>query len=244
MSKPFLLIQLRPEDAVADEELRAIVEHAGLAPTEWVRIRAEVSGLPEIDLDVFSGIIVGGSPFDISTPADEKSEIQRRVELDFGQLLRKVEARDFPFLGCCSGNGLLGTHCGAVISRRYGESVGLADVTLTEEGKADPLLLGFPERFPVLLGHKEACDSTPPGTHLLATGAHCPVQMFRLRSNIYATQFHPEADAAGFRLRIQVYKNHGYFPSEDVDSLIDAVSAQPVPESNEILRRFVDRYRS
>jgi GMP synthase (glutamine-hydrolysing) len=108
----------------------------------------------------------------------------------------------------------------------------------------DPLLKGLPESFTVLLGHKEACDAVPPGATLLATGRHCPVQMFRLKQNIYATQFHPEADAKGFILRVRAYRNHGYFPPQDAERLIDAVSAVPVPESNEILRRFVERYRA
>ncbi len=243
VSKPFLIIQLRPEDEVADEELCALKEYGGLCDAEVVRVRAEVAGLPELDLDDYSGIIVGGSPFDVSTPESEKSPVQKSIEAGFQQLLARVDARDFPFLGCCSGNGLLGTYCGASISRRYGEPVGPAGISLTSEGKADPLLKNFPDRFPVLLGHKEACDAVPPRTTLLATGEHCPVQMFRLKTNIYATQFHPEADAEGFTLRINVYRHHGYFPPEDALRLIEAVSAQPVPESNEILRRFVDRYR-
>jgi GMP synthase (glutamine-hydrolysing) len=187
---------------------------------------------------------VGGSPFDVSTPEPAKSAVQKRIEAGFRQLLAEVDSRDYPFLGCCSGNGLLGDYCGASISRRFGEPVGPATVTLTAEGKADPLLAGLPDRFAVLLGHKEACDSVPPGATLLATGEHCAVQMFRLKTNIYATQFHPEADAKGFVLRVNVYKHHGYFPPEDAVRLIDAVSTQPVPESNAILRRFVGRYRS
>ncbi|MEM9760836.1 MAG: glutamine amidotransferase, partial [Pseudomonadota bacterium] len=244
MSKPFLVIQLRPEDAVADEELRALQQHGGLAVGEVIRVRAETSGLPVIDLNEYSGIIVGGSPFDVSTPEPAKSAVQKQIEAGFAGLLREVDGRDFPFLGCCSGNGLLGAFCGASISRRFGEPVGPAEISLTEAGKSDPLLAGFPDRFPVLLGHKEACDDVPPGTTLLARGERCPVQMFRRKSNIYATQFHPEADAAGFILRINVYRHHGYFPPEDTDRLRSAVSSQPVPESNEILRRFVARYRS
>jgi GMP synthase (glutamine-hydrolysing) len=244
VSKPFLIIQLRPEDEVADEELRALKEHGGLADAEVVRVRAELRGLPVLNLDEYAGIIVGGSPFDVSTPEPAKSPVQKRIEAGFRQLLAEVDARDYPFLGCCSGNGLLGDYCGASISRRFGEPVGPATVTLTAEGKADPLLAGLPDRFAVLLGHKEACDSVPPGATLLATGEHCAVQMFRLKTNIYATQFHPEADAKGFVLRVNVYKHHGYFPPEDADRLIDAVSTQPVPESNAILRRFVGRYRS
>ncbi|MEE4278844.1 MAG: glutamine amidotransferase [Halieaceae bacterium] len=244
MSKPFLIIQLRPEDEVADEELRAIIEHGGLSEGEVRRVRAERDGLPSISLDELSGIIVGGSPFDVSTPASQKSAIQKRVEAGFCELLGEIDERDFPFLGCCSGNGLLGAYCGASISRRFGEPVGAARVELTDAGRKDPLLRGLPGSFTVLLGHKEACDAAPPRVTLLATGEHCPVQMFRLKTNIYATQFHPEADGPGFELRVRIYRHHGYFPPEDAPRLIEAVTAQAVPESNEILRRFVARYRS
>ncbi len=244
MSKPFLVIQLRPEDEVADEELRALQQHGGLADAELVRVRAERAGLPKINLDDYSAVIVGGSPFDVSTPEASKSAIQKLIEAGFRLLLGDIDTRDFPFLGCCSGNGLLGSYCGASISRRFGEPVGCAEIALTDEGKADPLLSGLPDCFPVLLGHKEACDAVPPGTTLLATGEHCPVQMFRRRTNIYATQFHPEADADGFVLRVNVYRHHGYFPPEDAERLIEAVSSAPVPQSNEILRRFVERYRA
>ncbi len=68
--------------------------------------------------------------------------------------------------------------------------------------------------------------------------------MFRVKENIYATQFHPEADAEGFIVRINVYKHHGYFPSEDAEVLIQSVQCEDTPVPKEILRRFVDRYRS
>ena len=154
-----------------------------------------------------------------------------------------VVPRDFPFLGACSGNGLLGRFCGARVSGRYAEPVGAADITLTEEGKRDPLLKGFPATFRVLLGHKEACDDLPPGTVLLASSEACPVQMFRLGENIYATQFHPEADPDGFRIRIDIYKNHGYFARDTAPDLIAAVAHEHTPFAQQILERFVRRYR-
>jgi GMP synthase (glutamine-hydrolysing) len=117
-------------------------------------------------------------------------------------------------------------------------------VFLTAEGKQDPLLEGMPDRFRVFLGHKEACDSVPAGCVLLATNAACPVQMFRLGRNIYATQFHPEGDAEGFTLRINIYKNHGYFPPESAQELIEAVVNEETPEAKLILKRFVDRFRN
>ena len=243
MTKPFLVVQLRPEDEVADSELRAVMRYGALAASELVRVRAEREGVPEIDLEDYSAIIVGGSPFDVSTPEHEKSALQRDIETGFMKLFAHVAATDFPFFGACSGNGLLGRYCGAQISTRYAEPVGGADIHLTRAGLEDPLLAGFPETIRVLLGHKEACDEVPPGTVLLASSDACPVQMFRLRTNIYATQFHPEADAEEFRVRIEAYKHHGYFAPEAAEVLIESIANEQTPFAQQLLRRFVERYR-
>lgn len=243
MTKPFLIIQLRPEDETADNELAAIKYYGGLKNEEVIRRRAELSGLREIKLDEIAAIIVGGSPFDVSTPRDAKTAVQLEIESGFSELFGRVVAQDFPFLGCCSGNGLLGSYCGAVISKKYGEDVSGADIHLTEAGRQDPILQPLPPTFRVLLGHKEACDTVPPGCVLLAANAACPVQMFRLKTNIYATQFHPEGDAAGFIVRINHYKNHGYFAPEMAQELAERISKEDTPHAQAILRRFVQRYR-
>lgn len=243
MSKPFLIIQLRPEDEASDSEFRALLRYGKLNESEVVRARVERTGLPEIALVDYAAIIVGGSPFDVSTPEASKSAIQKKLEAGFMRLFERIAAADFPFLGACSGNGLLGKFCGARISGKYAEPVGGADIEITEEGRRDPILEGFPSSFRVLLGHKEACDETPPGTVLLATSRACPVQMFRLGNHIYATQFHPEGDPEGFAVRINVYKNHGYFPPETADELIAAVANEATPVPQKMLARFVQRYR-
>lgn len=242
-TKPFLLIQLRPEDAAADSERDAIVRYGRLDPGEIVRARVEHDGLPEIDLERYSAIVVGGSPFDVSAPERKKSKTQKRIEKGFMRLFERIVPADFPFLGACSGSGLLGRFCGVNVSTKYGEPVGGADISLTDEGMRDPLLEGLPETFRVLLGHKEACDDVPPGAVLLASSPACPVQMFRLGSNVYATQFHPEGDADGFRVRIDTYKHHGYFAPETAADLIAAVAGEQTPFAKQILARFVSRYR-
>lgn len=244
MTKPFLIMQLRPEDDTSDSEFEAILKYGELDTADTHRIRIERSGIPEIHLDDFAGIIVGGSPFDISTPEDRKSDIQRKIESDFRRLFDEVVPRDFPFLGACCGCGLLGSYLDTPISGAFAEPVGGAEVGLTDAGRQDPLLSGFPDRIDVLLGHKEACDRVPEGATLLIRGDACPVQMFRVGNNVYATQFHPEGDADGFIVRIHAYRNHGYFPPETADDLIDAVSREDTPHSREILRRFVARYAS
>ena len=107
---------------------------------------------------------------------------------------------------------------------------------------ADPLLQGLPAQFQAFVGHKEAVQALPDGcTHLVAS-APCPVQMIRYGQNVYATQFHPEADAHDFEERIRIYRNHGYFPPDDADRLIAECHAAEVTVPGEMLRRFVGRF--
>jgi len=206
-------------------------------------MRIEKTGITaDLDLDNYCAIIVGGSPFDISTPEGSKSSIQKKIEADFNRLLEQVVTKDFPFLGACSGNGLLGSYLNTRISTKYSEAVGCVTLEITEPGKQDVLLAEFPERIDVLLGHKEACDATPEGATLLMSGSNCPVQMFRVGENVYATQFHPEGDAEEFILRINTYRNHGYFKPHEAEALKQSVCTKHTPYAQEILRRFVARY--
>ena len=242
-SKPFLILQLRPEDDTSDSEFEAILKYGELDAADTRRLRIENTGIPELALDDYAAVIVGGSPFDISTAQHQKLPIQVKIEGDFERLFDIVVERDIPFLGACSGCGLLGSYLGTPISKQYGEPVGGAIVNVTEDGRKDDLLADFPAQIAVLCGHKEACDHLPRGAALLLSNAACPVQMFRVGRNVYATQFHPEGDGAGFTVRIHAYKHHGYFPAGEADALIQAVNREDTPYAREILRRFVARYR-
>ncbi len=240
--KKFLILQMRPENETADSEFEAILRAGVLKRDEVHRIRLE-QGIPEIDLNDYSAIIAGGSPFDVSIPLENKSKVQKDIEVFFNRLFDLVVPQDFPFLGACSGNGLLGKYCGASISNKYPEPIGDVDIYVTEEGINDPLLQDLPQTFSALVGHKEACDKVPHGAVLLATSKPCPVQMFRVKENIYATQFHPEADKEEFILRINIYKYHGYFRPEEAEELIASVLQTNTPIPKEILKRFVQAYK-
>lgn len=242
VTRPFLVLQLRPEDDTSDSEFEAILKYGELSPNDTRRVRIENTGIPDVNLDDYAAVIVGGSPFDISTPQADKSQIQLQIENDFRRLFDDIVAHDFPFLGACSGCGLLGSYLDAPISRRYGEPVGGTRVDITPAGKSDALLTDFPDRIAVLCGHKEACDIVPAGATLLLTNADCPVQMFRVGANVYATQFHPEGDGPGFTVRIHAYKHHGYFPPQEAEALIVEVNREDTPWAREILRRFVEKY--
>ena len=120
--KPFLILQLRPEDDTSDNEFEAILKYGELNVENTHRIRIEQNGIPELSLDNYSAIIVGGSPFDISTPEADKLPIQVQIESDFKRLFDRVVPNDFPFLGACSGSGLLGSYLNTRITRKYREA--------------------------------------------------------------------------------------------------------------------------
>ncbi len=239
---PFLLLASRAEDAAAEDEYAAYLRYGGLEPRELHRVRLETGPLPDVELSDYSGVIVGGSPFTSSDPPEQKSAVQHRVERELSGLLDRLVAQDFPFLGACYGVGTLGTHQGAVIDRTYGEPLGGVEIGLTEAGLADPVLKGMPPTFTAFTGHKEACTTLPPHAVLLATSAACPVQMFRIRNNLYATQFHPELDVDGLVTRIDIYRHAGYFPPESAEDLMDSARQFTVTEPMNVLRNFVARY--
>ncbi|MGY4645649.1 glutamine amidotransferase [Cellulomonas sp. URHB0016] len=242
--KPFVLLASRAQDAAADGEYAAMLRYGGLQPDELRRIRMEAGPIPPLALDDISGVLVGGSPFDASTPDEDKSPVQRRVEEEVSALLDELVDRDLPFLGACYGVGTLGVHQGGVIDRTYAEPISAVTIRLTPEGRADPLLAQVPDTFDAFVGHKEACSVLPPSATLLASSATCPVQMFRVRQNLYATQFHPELDVAGIVTRIAVYREYGYFRPAEHDTLREQVRRSHVWAPPLVLAAFVRRYAS
>lgn len=239
---PFLLLSIRGEDEAADDEYQAMMRFAGLDERGMHRIRLTQQELGDIDLSQWSGIVLGGGPYNVSDEPASKSPTQVRVEAELAALLAELIARDFPFLGCCYGVGTLGAAVGAVLDRSHSEPVGGMTVHLTAEGREDPLFAGLPETFDAYGGHKEAASVLPPHVARLATSVACPVQAFRVGANVYATQFHPELDFDGISTRIDVYKTYGYFAPETAESLKDAARQRSVTHPMAILRTFVQRY--
>lgn len=243
--KPFLILQLRPETDASDGEYAAFLETGGLVADETHRIRLDSEPLPaDLDLDAYAGVIVGGGPGCVSDPPDGKSVMDQRIEDAVFGLMPEITERDLPYLGCCYGIGILAAHLGAEVSKkRFGEPIGAVPCERTDEGRNDPLLAALPDRFDAFVGHKEAVQELPEGcAHLLASDP-CPFQMIRYKSNVYATQFHPEADGDVFEQRIRIYKDHGYFDPADAGRLIADCHAQRVEMPKRIVRGFVEAYR-
>src|SRR3954451_14916164 len=174
--KPFLFLGIRAQDAAADDEYAAVLRCAGLDERGVRRVRLEREQLGPVDVADWSGIVVGGGPWNVSDPEDSKTPEQRRGEARLHDLALQVLEADFPFLGACYGIGTLGTLAGGVVDRTHAEPIGPMTIELTEAGARDQLLGVLPRAFTALLGHKEAVSRLPDGAVLLASSATCPVQ--------------------------------------------------------------------
>lgn len=242
--KPFVLVASRAEDVPAQAEYEAFRDIMGLTDAELIRIRLEKGPMPAIDPSEISGVIVSGSPYTTSDPVETKSEEQLRVEGEIAELIDMVMEHDIPFFGACYGVGSLGSHQGAVIDRTYGEPVSVVEISLTDDGLEDPIVQrsGVPQQFLASVGHKEAVTQLPDNAVLLATGASCPVQMFRIGTKQYATQFHPELDTPSLIVRAGYYKDAGYFDPNDYEDLCISLAGTDSSASKPLLRAFRDAF--
>ena len=240
MTKPFLLLSIRAERAAADDEYASFLRFTGLAETDLPRVMLAETDLGAVDLDAWSGIFLGGGPWNASDAAETKSPAQLAAEKAISHLLDEVVDRDFPFLGACYGIGTLGLHQGGEVDRSWPEPVGPLSVSLTAEGENDPVFARVPVDFAAYGGHKESMLTLPPNGVRLATSGACPVQAFRVGSNVYALQFHPELDVEGVCTRIEVYKDAGYFDPAEAESLKALSRSVEVTHPMTVLANFLE----
>lgn len=239
--KKLLFLQHRPEDELSNNDLNVLIS-LGVPKNNIVSIRMEKGNLPLLNLHNYCAVIVGGGPSKISSSYNKKYEYQKVFEpwlLNYASIIIK---EDIPFLGLCYGVGLLAQSQGTVVSGKYAEGVEAANIFLTKEGKNDKLTKLLPDNFRSAVGHQEAAETLPKNAVLLATSQNCPIQMFRIKSNIYATQFHPELDIKGLTARVLAYKHLGYFKPEEATDLIEQASQYNISESQLILKQFLKYY--
>jgi GMP synthase-like glutamine amidotransferase len=111
--------------------------------------------------------------------------------VDLKNLIRTVVSARIPYFGICLGGQLLAAALGAVVVSNRWEELGTLKVSLTPEGKADPLFSGIPELFSTFQWHHDSFD-IPDGGVLLAYSEACPHQGFRVGNSAWGVQFHPE----------------------------------------------------
>ncbi len=111
------------------------------------------------------------------------------------RLMAAFTAADKPVLGICLGAQVLARAFGAQNQIGTAPEFGWCDVTLTDAGRADPVIAGTGPAFPIFQWHSDTF-TLPPGAVHLASATGAAQQCFRIGRATYGMQFHFEASRA------------------------------------------------
>ncbi|GAA2985358.1 GMP synthase (glutamine-hydrolyzing) [Microbacterium terrae] len=240
---PLLYVCVRPQVGAAAAEYESFRTAMKLGAAQLDRHDLVREPLPHDAFDRYSGFVVGGSPFNVADPESTKTDAQLRLESELEHIARHVAAGDGPAaMFTCYGIGVVTRMLGGTVSRAYPEDTGPVAVSLTLDGRADPVFGTLAARFTALTAHKEGTESVPPGAVLLAENDGCPVQAYRVGDRLYTTQFHPEPTTTAFTERMAVYRDDGYFEAAAYDEIAGRVLAASVTEPVRVLRAFAERF--
>ena len=154
---------------------------------EWTTIELD-EGEKIPDLAPFDAMVVMGGPQDVWQEDEhpwlkpEKAAIRQFV-VEMGR----------PYLGICLGHQLLADALGGEVGPGAAPEVGALTISLTEDGRRDPLFAGLSDPIEVLQWHGAAVNRLPPGGVALARSDMCEVQAFRYGPRAYGLQCHVEA---------------------------------------------------
>ena len=169
------------------------VETAGVFADLWaaaghrMTVVALDEGAPIPPLDGFDLLAVMGGPMDVWQEAEHPWLIAEKAAIrDW------VTRLDRPYFGVCLGHQLLAAALGGRVGVMPAPEVGLAEVHLTAEGRADALFAGLPAAMTTLQWHGAAVTALPPGGVTLAQNGACAVQALRVGRRAWGVQYHLE----------------------------------------------------
>jgi GMP synthase-like glutamine amidotransferase len=142
-------------------------------------------GEPLPDWREFDAVLAMGGPMGVG---DEAEHPWITDEL---RLVHEAVEAGRPFLGVCLGVQLLAAALGAEVYAADRAEVGLLEVELSDEGRADPLFAGLDDPLVSLQWHGDTFE-LPEGAVPLARSDAIPNQAFRYGPRAYGVQFHLE----------------------------------------------------
>ncbi|HEY0415378.1 MAG TPA: type 1 glutamine amidotransferase [Gaiellaceae bacterium] len=156
-------------------------------------LRERGAGLHRVEVDEgdplprweeFDAVVAMGGPMSAADDAGLPWLQQEKA------LIAEAVRAGTPYWGVCLGVQLLAASLGARVYPGAEPEVGVLDVELTDEGRADPVFAALPPSFPTLQWHGDTFD-LPEGAVRLAGSPPYPNQAFRFE-RAYGVQFHLE----------------------------------------------------
>ena len=141
-------------------------------------------------LEDFDALWVMGGPMDVWDVQENPWLIEEKMAIR-----RWVRELGRPFLGICLGHQLLADALGGTCGPQPIPEIGILDVELNEQGRADPIFANMPTTQKTLQWHSVQVAQPPEGAVVLASSNVCPVQAMRVGEKAWSMQYHVEVEA-------------------------------------------------
>lgn len=193
-------------------------------------------------LSDFNGVMFAGSPLHIYDPTPC---VTRQIEF-----ARAGFAAGMPVWGSCWGLQLAVVALGGSVRRNpRGRELPIARaITVTEAGRAHPLLASRPAVFDALCSHLDEIETLPPDSQVLAANELSAIQAIAVqtpwRGSFHGTQYHPEhtlaVSAALIEMRAVelVEEGLGTEPAEIVAIAADYRALANEPTRRDLIWRY------
>ena len=186
----------------------------------------------------FDFLVVMGGPQSPETTVEECPHFDAKKEITF---IKKAVDQNKILLGVCLGAQFIGEALGAKFGHSPKREIGVFQLTLTEDGKQDPIIGTFPEKF--MVGHWHGnMPGLNPESKILATSEGCPRQIVRYAPKIYGFQCHfeftPEAIEGMIKNNaheLEDYKGQPYIETAG------QLRSHSYGEMNDLLFNFLDK---
>ena len=231
-----LLLQIRNDERVREEEHTSFYRYSGLAPEQLDILNAfdEPDFAPEAVLG-YDALYIGGA----SEASVSNIEAYPFVENGM-EMVRFCLEKDIPVFASCFGFQLAVQAMGATLTKDTENfEMGTVLISTTTTAKQDLLFHDTPEEFWAVSVHQEYTKELPNNCELLAYTGHCAHAFKVHHKRFWGFQFHPEVDRDILVERLGIYK-HVYTESEEHYQAVIA-SCHDTPESHAFLDKFIQR---
>jgi GMP synthase (glutamine-hydrolysing) len=229
-------MQIRHSPEVRQEERDSFLRYCGLQPEQLDCL--DVFATPQFGPEVLQGydaLLVGGA-----SEASVLEPINYPAVPYCIDLLKHCIAADFPVFASCFGFQLAVLALGGEIIRDEQDfEMGSLPISLRQTAAEDDLFRDTPDGFHAIAVHRERSVHCPPGAVELAYTEPCCHAFRVIDKRFWACQFHPEVDRATLVSRLSVYRESYTRDRAHLDSVL--ANAVETPESNALMRKFVDR---